>query len=147
MISGDMRRNEAFYTLHHFTRIALSRWPRLAILQLSFLGLLVHWLNHMSNVIKMDIINDRTHRCPLTTLEGTPCEKLLTIGSLINDHPTSISFTIFIRIIKINKHDTIFLNLFVICFNNAWYLLGSQISEKNEISCLMRMNILFTAIL
>ena len=61
MILGGMRRNEAFYTLHHFTRIALSRWPRLAILQLSFLGLLVHWLNHMSNVIKMDMINDKTH--------------------------------------------------------------------------------------
>ena len=79
MILGGMRRNETFYTLHHFTRIALSRWPRLAILQLSFLGLLVHWLNHMSYVIKMDIINDRTHGCPLTTLESTPSKKVLTI--------------------------------------------------------------------
>ena len=42
MILGGMRRNETFYTLHHFTRIALSRWPGLAILQRSFLGLLVH---------------------------------------------------------------------------------------------------------
>ena len=75
MILGGMRRNEAFYTLHHFTRIALSRWPRLAILQLSFLGLLVHWLNHMSNVIKMDIINDKTHGYVLWQLWKAPLVK------------------------------------------------------------------------